>query len=56
MNRLIDKLKNMFTAMAYAEAGDFDAVKQILRKEADQRESEGCATEGYSHQPAVPAM
>jgi len=56
MNHLIDKLKNMFTAMAYAEAGDFDAVKQVLREESDKLESEECAAKRCSHQPAVPAM
>jgi hypothetical protein len=54
MIHLIDKLKNLFTAMAYAEAGDFDAVKQILREQSDKLEpGEG---KEYSHHPAVPAM
>lgn len=56
MNRLIKKLKNMFTAMAYAEAGDFDAVKQILRVESDKLKSEERATKECPHQPVAPAM
>ena len=57
MNRLIDKLKNMLTAMAYAEAGDFDAVKQILRleSESDKLKSEKCTTKECSRQPMVSA-
>jgi hypothetical protein len=56
MNRLIDKLRNMFTAMAYAEAGDFDAVKQILRLESDKQESGENAARECPHQPVVPAI
>jgi hypothetical protein len=56
MNRLIDKLKNMFTAMAYADAGDLDAVKQILRVESDKQESGKDATRECAHQPVVPAI
>ena len=55
MNRLIGKLVRMFTAMAYAEAGDLDAVKQILREESDKTKSEPNAGERSSHQPAIPA-
>jgi hypothetical protein len=29
------RLNNMLTAIAYAEAGDFDAVKQILQAQAN---------------------
>jgi hypothetical protein len=46
----------MFTAMAYAEIGDFDAVKQILREESNKLEAKECAGKEYSHQPALPAM
>ncbi|MFA7239734.1 MAG: hypothetical protein WC091_06455 [Sulfuricellaceae bacterium] len=56
MNRLIDKLRNMFTAMAYAEAGDLDAVKQILRVESDKQEPTVGATRECAHQPVVPAI
>jgi len=31
MHNIINQLKNLFAAMAYAEAGDLDAVKQILQ-------------------------
>jgi len=37
MNNLIKKLRNMLTAMAYAEAGDLDAVKEILQAERNNR-------------------
>lgn len=56
MSRLIDKLRNMFTAMAYAEAGDLDAVKQLLRVESDKQESGENAAKECSHQPVVPAI
>lgn len=32
MRNLINRLKKLFTALAFAEAGDLDAVKQILRE------------------------
>ncbi|MDD5329815.1 MAG: hypothetical protein PHX38_07410 [Sulfuricella sp.] len=32
MSDLIHKLKNMFNAMALADAGDFDGVRDILRE------------------------
>ncbi|MGE5028117.1 MAG: hypothetical protein ACM3JK_06555 [Betaproteobacteria bacterium] len=56
MNRLIDKLARMFTAMAYAEAGDLDAVKQMLREESDKTKTEQNVGERSSHQPAIPAI
>ena len=31
-NIIINQLKNLFAAMPFAEAGDLDAVKQILRE------------------------
>ncbi len=39
MTDLISKLRNMFTAMALADAGDFDGVKDILRENAEDRDS-----------------
>ena len=59
MNHFIGKLKNLFTAIAYAEAGDFDAVKQILREGSDKSVSEASeefAAKGCSSQPVIPAM
>lgn len=56
MNRLIDRLKRLFTAMAYAEAGDLDAVKQMLREEASNLKSEPDAGKRSSRQPAIPAV
>lgn len=31
MHNIINQLKNLFAAMPFAEAGDLDAVKQILQ-------------------------
>lgn len=68
MNHLIEKFINMLTAMAYAEAGDFDSVKQILRVESNKQEAlETLASkkavectersaQACPHQPVVPAM
>ena len=56
MKRLINKLKSMFSAMAYAEAGDFDAVKQLLREESIKQKSEHDAGKRSSQQPVLPAM
>ena len=56
MSDLIDKLKNMFTAMAYAEVGDFDTVKQLLRVEPDKRKAEECEAKRCPPQPVVPAI
>lgn len=56
MSRLISKLVRMFTAMAYAEAGDLDTVKQMLREESIKAKSESKTGERSSHQPAIPAM
>lgn len=56
MNDLINKLKKMFTAMAYAEAGDLDAVKQILREESDNLKPEQGAGTASTQQPVIPAI
>ncbi len=56
MSRLTEKLKNMLAAMAYAEAGDFDAVKQILQEASVKLKSEECVSKGCPHQPAAPAI
>lgn len=55
MNRLMDKLKRMLTAIAYAEAGDLDSVKQMLREESDKQKSEQDAGKHSPEQPALPA-
>ncbi len=56
MNRLIDKLNNILTAMAYAEAGDFDAVKRVLQEESKKLKLEERTVNVSSRQPAIPAM
>ena len=56
MKRLINKLKSMFSAMAFAEAGDFDAVKQLLREESTKQKSEQDSGKRSSQQPVLPAM
>lgn len=57
MSNLINKLKNMFTAIAYAEAGDLDAVKQILQAEYKNKpEREQNAGSSSTRQPAIPAI
>lgn len=58
MSNFLTKLRNMLNAIAYAEAGDLDAVKQILQ--AEYRHSVVAEDEAYEEvsggQPAVPAM
>ncbi|TCV90507.1 hypothetical protein [Sulfurirhabdus autotrophica] len=38
MNKIFSKLGRMFTAMSYAEAGNFDAVRQILNENHASKE------------------
>lgn len=55
MKTFLRNLKNMLTAMAYAEVGDFDAVKQILqRKDAYKFGSKPDAGAKSFQQPAIP--
>ena len=54
-NIIINQLKNMFAAMPFAEAGDLDAVKQILRQNPCTPAVEKNA-EATAQQPAVPAF
>lgn len=56
MNRLMGKLKKIFTAMAYAEAGDLDAVKQVLQEEPGKLKSEQGEGKDNPQQPVLPAM
>jgi hypothetical protein len=50
------RLNSMLTAIAYAEAGDFDAVKQILQaqnnhaRRAEDKESKGIS-DGHQELP-----
>lgn len=54
MNTWTSQIRNMFTAMAYAEAGDLDAVKQILRDEG-QPKPESDKERTSAQPPAIPA-
>ena len=58
MSNFFTKLRNMLNAIAYAEAGDLDAVKQILQ--AEYKHSVVTEDEAYEEvsggQPAYPAM
>ena len=57
MKKFFTQLNNMLTAIAYAEAGDLDAVKQILQaknKDAqapEDKESKGIS-DGHAELPA----
>ena len=55
MHNIINQLKNLFAAMAYAEAGDLDAVKQILQGNPSTPAKEKSAETSARH-PAVPAF
>lgn len=54
-NIIINQLKNMFAAMPFAEAGDLDTVKQILRQDPCTPATEK-STEATAQQPAIPAF
>lgn len=54
-NIIINQLKNLFAAMPFAEAGDLDAVKQILRDNPCTPAAEKGAV-ATAQQPAVPAF
>lgn len=56
MNRLINKLMRMLTAIACAEAGDLDTVKKMLQEDSEKSKYETNAGERNSRQPAVPAI
>lgn len=58
MSNFFTRLRNMLNAIAYAEAGDLDAVKQILQAQYNHaRVSEDKAYEEISGgQPALPAI
>ena len=55
MHTIINQLKNLFAAMSFAEAGDLDAVKQILRNNPCTPAVEKGA-EATAQQPAIPAF
>lgn len=55
MHSIINQLKNLFAAMAYAEAGDLDTVKQILQSNPSKPAVEKGA-EAIARQPAIPAF
>lgn len=55
MHNIINQLKNLFAAMAYAEAGDLDAVKQILQNNPSIQTEEKSAETTARH-PAAPAF
>ncbi|MCE5182786.1 MAG: hypothetical protein LLG15_13435 [Betaproteobacteria bacterium] len=54
-NIIINQLKNLFAAMPFAEAGDLDTVKQILRENPGTPVEENC-TEAATKQPAIPVF
>jgi hypothetical protein len=37
MRRLTKKLENLFAAVSFAEAGEFETAREILRKEQTQK-------------------
>ena len=55
MHNIINQLKNLFAAMAYAEAGDLDAVKQILQNNPSIPTEEK-SVETTARHPAAPAF
>lgn len=56
MSTWTSQIKHMFTAMAFAEAGDLDTVKQILQEE-DSQPATGADTERTTppQSAAIPA-
>ena len=54
-NMIINQLKNLFAAMPFAEAGDLDAVKQILHDNPCTPAAEK-STATTARQPAIPAF
>lgn len=58
VKKFFTQLNNMLTAIAYAEAGDLDAVKQILQAQGNyERESEDKKSKGISdNQVELPAL
>lgn len=54
-NIIISQLKNLFAAMPFAETGDLDAVKQILRDNPCTPAVEKGA-ETTAQQPVIPAF
>lgn len=54
-NMIINQLKNLFAAMPFAEAGDMDAVKQILQANPCTPAAEKDA-EKTAQRPAIPAF
>lgn len=58
MSNFLTRFRNMLNAIAYAEAGDLDAVKQILQ--AQYKNSGVSEDRDYEEisggQPALPAM
>jgi len=58
MSNFLTRFRNMLNAIAYAEAGDLDAVKQILQAEYNSSVvSEDNANEEISDgRSALPAM
>lgn len=49
MKNFLTRLNNMLNAIAYAEAGNFDAVKQILQaQDSHARASEDKESKGIS--------
>ncbi|HUX63792.1 hypothetical protein [Sulfuricella sp.] len=55
MHSIINQLKNLFAAIAYAEAGDLDAVKQILQENPSIPAKEKGA-ETTAQPPAIPVF
>lgn len=53
-NIIINQLKNLFAAMPFAEAGDLDSVKQILRQNPCTTAAEKDTEATAQQQPAVP--
>ena len=55
MHSIFNQIKNMFTAMHFAEEGDLDSVKQILLENPCTSEEEE-STEATGQHPAIPAF
>jgi len=52
MKSFIRKLDRLLTTMAYAEAGDLDTVKEMLREDSSKVESAASDDEAHLLDPA----
>ncbi len=54
MKRLRKKLENIFTAAAFAEAGEFDTAREIMREPDSRNERISKRSDrGYTPRPVV---